>query len=70
MDSKDVQGYLANTVRGKDNGRQKLTFDPATGKLRVVEEVDNPDSQVTVDMARDGFFTVLNDHVLNDHGNN
>ena len=33
MDSKDVQGYLANTVRGKDNGHQKLTFDPATGYL-------------------------------------
>ena len=34
--SKDVQGHLATVAAGKDTGRQKLTFDPTTGKLRVV----------------------------------
>ena len=57
MDSKDIQSYLSSTASGKDSGRQKLTFDPITGKLKVSEEVEHPDSQVTVEMAKDGFFT-------------
>ena len=55
--SKDVQGLLANVASGRDTGRQKLTFDPTTGKLRVVnQDQATGDNVVCTDMAAAGFF--------------
>ena len=55
--SKDVQGLMANVAAGKGTGRQKLTFDPTTGKLRVVnEDQATADNVVCTDMAAAGFF--------------
>ncbi len=55
--SKDVQGHLATVAAGKDTGRQKLTFDPTTGKLRVVNgNQATGDNVVCTDMAAAGFF--------------
>lgn len=60
--SKDVQSHLANVALGRDTGRQKLTFDPTTGKLKVVNGTQNTgDNIVCTDMAAAGFFIrVLN----------
>ena len=55
--SKDVQGHLETIAAGGDTGRQKLTFDPTTGKLKVVNANQNTgDSVVCTDMAAAGFF--------------
>jgi hypothetical protein len=54
---KDVQGLMANVAAGRGTGRQKLTFDPTTGKLRVVnEDQATGDNVVCTDMAAAGFF--------------
>ena len=55
--SNDVQGHLETIAAGRDTGRQKLTFDPTTGKLKVVNANQNTgDSVVCTDMAEAGFF--------------
>ena len=48
---------MANVAAGKGTGQQKLTFDPTTGKLRVVNgDQANGDNVVCTDMAAAGFF--------------
>ena len=55
--SKDIQGHLEKIATGKDTGRQQLTFDPTTGKLRVVNANQNTgDNVVCTNMAAAGFF--------------
>lgn len=56
--SRDVQGHLEQVAAGNNTGRQKLTFDPTTGKLKVMDSTRaNGDNVVCTDMAAAGFFT-------------
>ena len=60
-DSKDIQGHLEKVAQRKKT-REKLVFDPTTGKLTVVPPNVklNPDNVVTTDMAAAGFFLLKN----------
>ena len=56
--SRDVQGHLEQVAAGKNTGQQKLTFDPTTGILQVMNSTRvNRDNVVCTDMAAAGFFT-------------
>ena len=58
--SRDVQGHLEQVAAGNNTGRQKLTFDPTTGKLKVMDSTRaNGDNVVCTDMAAAGFFTTF-----------
>lgn len=54
--SRDVQGHLQKVATGANTGRQKLAFDPTTGKLKVVDQANTGDNVVCTDMAAAGFF--------------
>ena len=55
--SRDIQGHLQKVAERK-NTRERLVFDPTTGKLRVV--YDSADDVVCADMAASGFSGNLN----------
>ena len=55
--SRDVQGHLEKVAAGGATGRQKLVFDPASGKLKVANDGKIPaDNVVCTGMAAAGFF--------------
>ena len=67
--SKDIQGHLATVAAGGNTGRQKLAFDPTTGKLKVMNENQiTGDNVVCTDMAKAGFFNQRIEKETKKHG--
>jgi hypothetical protein len=58
---KDVGRHLESIAAGTSDGRQRMVFDPETGRLVVADSRQNanlisPDAVVIDSPPRDGFF--------------